>query len=59
MANTMQWLQKEAKKVEKVEKAQKVKTILFVDSLIPLSEPDSDGPDQLIAAHHILTTSKS
>jgi L-asparaginase/Glu-tRNA(Gln) amidotransferase subunit D len=53
MANTMKWLKK------KVQKAEKETIILFVDSLIPLNEPDSDGPDQLTAAHHILATGNS
>lgn len=50
LANTIKRLEQKRKKDKKR------KSIVVVDSLTPLSEPDSDAPDQLIAAHQLLTT---
>lgn len=48
MADTMKWIARQERMVEQV------KRVIFIDSLIPLSEADSDGPEQLIAGYHHL-----
>ncbi|USN57568.1 MAG: asparaginase [Candidatus Peribacteria bacterium] len=53
LANTIKWLE------QKREREKERENIIFVDSLTPLSEPESDAPDQLVAAHKALVTSNA